>query len=85
MVVLALQPGRAPRAGALLHFLAPRMAYYMLPRYLRIVDELPKTPTAKVEKHRLRADCVTADTWDREAHGPDGQERPPRHARARND
>ena len=31
--------------------------------------EMPKTPTAKIEKHRLRAEGVTADTWDREAHG----------------
>jgi crotonobetaine/carnitine-CoA ligase len=41
----------------------------MLPRYVRVVDALPKTPTAKVEKHRLRAEGVTPDTWDREMHG----------------
>jgi crotonobetaine/carnitine-CoA ligase len=54
---------------ALLRFMEPRVAAYMLPRYIRIVAELPKTPTAKVEKHRLRSEGVTADTWDREAHG----------------
>ena len=36
---------------------------------MRIVAELPKTPTQKTEKHRLRADGVTPDTWDREAAG----------------
>ena len=41
----------------------------MLPRYVRMVDAMPKTPTAKIEKHRLRAEGVTSDTWDREAHG----------------
>jgi crotonobetaine/carnitine-CoA ligase len=41
----------------------------MLPRFIRIMDELPKTPTAKVEKHILRAEGVTADTWDRERAG----------------
>jgi len=45
------------------------MAHFMLPRYIRVVAEMPKTPTAKIEKHRLRAEGVTADTWDREAHG----------------
>jgi fatty-acyl-CoA synthase len=30
---------------------------------------LPKTPTAKVEKHVLRAEGVTGDTWDRERAG----------------
>lgn len=69
MVVLSLQPGRTLDPAQLLRFLEPRMAHYMLPRYLRILDALPKTPTAKVQKHRLRADGVTADTWDREAHG----------------
>ena len=54
---------------ALLRFMEPRVAAYMLPRYIRAVAELPKTPTAKVEKHRLRSEGVTADTWDREAHG----------------
>jgi crotonobetaine/carnitine-CoA ligase len=45
------------------------MAHFMLPRYVRIVDDLPKTPTQKVQKVMLRDDGVTADTWDREAAG----------------
>ena len=45
------------------------MAHFMLPRYIRIIDELPKTPTQKVQKHLLKADGITADTWDREAAG----------------
>ena len=45
------------------------MAYFMIPRYLRILRDLPKTATAKVMKHQLRADGITSDTWDREAVG----------------
>ena len=41
----------------------------MLPRYIRVVDELPKTPTQKVQKHLLKNDGITPDTWDREAEG----------------
>lgn len=41
-----------------------RMADFMLPRYIRFVAELPKTPTARVEKHKLRAEGITPDTWD---------------------
>ena len=33
------------------------------------LNELPKTPSAKVQKHLLRREAVTADTWDREAAG----------------
>ncbi|MEI9964763.1 MAG: hypothetical protein WDM92_08675 [Caulobacteraceae bacterium] len=41
----------------------------MIPRYVRVLDALPKTPTQKVLKHELRAQGVTPDTWDREAAG----------------
>ena len=41
----------------------------MVPRYLRILPELPKTLTQKVEKHLLRAEGLTAETWDREKAG----------------
>jgi carnitine-CoA ligase len=53
----------------LVQFLQPRMAHFMVPRYVRVLPELPKTPTQKVQKNLLRADGVTADTWDREAAG----------------
>jgi crotonobetaine/carnitine-CoA ligase len=49
----------------LLQFLRPRMAHFMVPRYVRVIAELPKTPTQKVQKHLLRSEGVTADTWDR--------------------
>lgn len=42
------------------------MAAFMVPRYLRFMETLPKTPTARVEKYRLKADGVTAETWDRD-------------------
>ncbi len=65
----------APPAGATIdprelhEHCAERLPHFMVPRYIRVLDELPKTPTSKVEKHRLRAEGVTEDTWDREAHG----------------
>lgn len=64
----------APVAGynidhkELMLFLGERMPYFMVPRYIRILDELPKTPSSKVMKHILRGEGVTPDTWDREAH-----------------
>lgn len=45
---------------------AGRMARFMVPRYLRFLPALPKTPTDKVEKFRLR-DLGTTGAWDREA------------------
>jgi crotonobetaine/carnitine-CoA ligase len=69
LLVVALVEGRTLDPAELLRFLEPRMAHYMLPRYVRVIGAMPKTPTAKIEKHRLRADGLTSDTWDREAHG----------------
>lgn len=55
--------------AALLEFLRPRLAHYMLPRYFRFVAELPKTPNNKVQKASLRDEGLTSDCWDREAAG----------------
>jgi crotonobetaine/carnitine-CoA ligase len=69
LVVLAPASGASLDPEEIIQHLLPRMAPHMLPRFIRIMDELPKTPTAKVEKHILRAEGVTADTWDRERAG----------------
>ena len=69
MVVLACKPRQSVDPADLIEFLRPRMAHFMIPRYIRIMDELPKTPTTKIQKGPLRADGITADTWDREAAG----------------
>lgn len=69
LAVIALLPGSALEPAALIDFLRDELAYFMIPRYVRVLDELPRTPTQKVEKHRLRQAAVTPDTWDREAAG----------------
>ncbi|MEC9344831.1 MAG: AMP-binding protein [Pseudomonadota bacterium] len=69
MVVVAPVAGQTVDPEDLIRFLVPRMAHFMVPRYVRVVDELPKTPTAKVQKAELRSQGVTNDTWDREAAG----------------
>lgn len=69
LVVVAPVDGHLIDPAALLDFLRPRMAHFMIPRYVRVMPELPKTATSKVMKHELRQQGVTADTWDREAAG----------------
>ncbi|MGE3906716.1 MAG: AMP-binding protein, partial [Reyranellaceae bacterium] len=54
LAVVAPVEGRSIDPVALIEFLRPRMAHFMVPRYVRVVDELPKTPTAKVQKAELR-------------------------------
>ena len=68
MIAVAPVAGHNIDHKELMLFLGERMPYFMVPRYIRILDELPKTPSSKVMKHILRGEGVTPDTWDREAH-----------------
>ncbi|QCG92890.1 ATP-dependent acyl-CoA ligase (plasmid) [Azospirillum sp. TSA2s] len=69
LAVVAPIPGAAIDPAELVGFLAARVAHYMVPRYVRVVEELPKTASGKLQKHMLRADGLTEDCWDREAAG----------------
>ena len=56
--------------AALVAFLEPRMPRFMLPRYVEVVADLPRTEASmRVRKHELRNRGVTDATWDREAAG----------------
>ena len=66
-IVVAVRSGAFLGEEELLSYLRPRMAAYMLPRYIQIAaSELPKTPTGKVRKAALREEGVSG-AWDREA------------------
>jgi crotonobetaine/carnitine-CoA ligase len=69
LAVIAMVQGRTLDPVALLAFLDVRLPYFMIPRYVRVMSELPKTPSAKVLKTELRAAGITADCWDRELAG----------------
>ncbi len=69
LAVVSLVEGASLDPVELIEFLTPRMAHFMVPRFIRIVPDLPKTPTQKVQKHLLRSEGITDDTWDREKAG----------------
>ncbi len=64
MVVIAPVQGRSIVPEEIFAHLQTRLAHFMMPRYLRVVTELPKTPTSKVQKHLLREQGLTVDTLD---------------------
>jgi crotonobetaine/carnitine-CoA ligase len=55
----------------LIRFCAEHMAYYMVPRYLDVIDALPKTPSEKIEKYKLAVSARERldELWDREKAG----------------
>ena len=69
MVVITPQPGVTLEPEELIRFLDQRMAYFMIPRYIEFTDAIPKTPTGKMEKYKLRTKGITPNTWDRVAAG----------------
>ncbi|MDR6176208.1 putative CocE/NonD family hydrolase [Nocardioides zeae] len=70
LLVVAGPPGGPPPDPlTLCVHLQERLAHFMVPRYVRVVDALPLTVTAKPRKDLLRAEGVAPGTWDREAAG----------------
>ncbi len=70
-VLAAVQanPGAEIDPEQLLGFLRNRLPGFMVPRYVRLVVSLPRTPSQKIMKYQLRAEGVAAGTWDRESAG----------------
>lgn len=62
MVAVAVAGDPAPTAKDLVEQCVAELPDFAVPSYVRIVSKLPKTPTMKVEKYRLRAEGVTPDT-----------------------
>lgn len=63
-VVVVLKQGHHLEPAELYEFLRPRVAKFMLPRYITIVDQLPKTPTMKVRKVELRSWDQDESVWN---------------------
>ena len=54
MALVIARPGASPAADELVRYARERLAGYKLPRIIRFVDELPRSPTGKVLKRELR-------------------------------
>jgi len=68
-VCVVLKPGASLKPEELLSFCEDRMAYFMVPRYVEFLEELPKTATHRVIKPELQKAGITPNTWDREKAG----------------
>jgi crotonobetaine/carnitine-CoA ligase len=69
LVVITLRPDATVDFAELLDFCSERMPYFCVPRYLEVVDEIPKNVIGRVRKDLLRSRGLGAGAWDREAHG----------------
>ena len=69
LVVVTLRPDATVDFADLLDFCSERMPYFCVPRYLEVLDEIPKNVIGRVRKDVLRSRGLGASSWDREAHG----------------
>ena len=65
MVAVVARPGETIDPRQLIDFRAAAMARHMVPRYVDVLDGLPRTPTEKIEKRMLIERGVSDTTWDR--------------------
>jgi crotonobetaine/carnitine-CoA ligase len=68
-VTAVLQDTASLTEEALCRWVAERVPYFAIPRYVEFRTDLPRNPVGRVLKYRLREEGVTPATWDREAAG----------------
>lgn len=64
MIAVVPKPGHPFQQVDVLTHCEGKLTTFAMPRYIRVVDALPMTPSQRVEKYRLRAEGITPDTWD---------------------
>ncbi|HSG78799.1 MAG TPA: AMP-binding protein [Acidimicrobiia bacterium] len=69
LAIVVPKPGADIAPERILDEVNGRMPHFAVPRYVRFVAELPKSPAQRIQKFRLREEGLTGDTWDREDHG----------------
>lgn len=65
MVFVVRRPGTDLDGATLTAWLTERLAAHMIPRFVEFLDALPRTPTEKIAKVRLRERGRGEGTWER--------------------
>ncbi|MDH2346088.1 ATP-dependent acyl-CoA ligase [Bradyrhizobium sp. SSUT77] len=68
-VAILLEPGQSLEPVDIVRHCEGQIAYFAIPRYVRILSQMPLTENGKIKKGVLREAGVTTDIWDREAAG----------------
>ncbi|APG13035.1 ATP-dependent acyl-CoA ligase [Bradyrhizobium japonicum] len=66
---ILLEPGQSLEPIDIVRHCEGQIAYFAIPRYVRILSQMPLTENGKIKKGVLREAGITTDTWDREAAG----------------
>jgi len=69
MIAVVARPGSGLTPLELAKFVNDNAPYYFVPRFIELMDELPRNPHGRVKKPDLRERGVVPTTWDSKAVG----------------
>ncbi|MDP1907631.1 MAG: AMP-binding protein, partial [Hyphomicrobium sp.] len=69
MAAIVLKDGVRASEEELVRFCEGKMSYFAVPRFVEMVQSLPRTENGKVQKFKLRDRGLSELTWDREKAG----------------
>jgi crotonobetaine/carnitine-CoA ligase len=64
-ITVVVKPGAKLTEEALCRWSIEQLPHFAVPRYVEFAQQLPRTPTGRIQKFRLREQGVTPQTWDR--------------------
>jgi crotonobetaine/carnitine-CoA ligase len=63
-VVVAPKKGVPLDVSEIMRFCEEKMPKFMIPRYVELVEEIPKLANEKADKERMKKEPLTSTTWD---------------------
>ena len=66
---IVLRSGAEVSAEEVARFVNDNAPHFFVPRYIEFFEELPQTPTGRVQKYKLRERGVSPATWDARQRG----------------
>jgi crotonobetaine/carnitine-CoA ligase len=68
-VAVVIRPDSSATPEAICRWSVDKLPFFAVPRYIEVLDDLPRSSVGRVLKRELREQGVTAGTWDRERSG----------------
>jgi crotonobetaine/carnitine-CoA ligase len=65
MAALVVRAGERVDPSAIARYCEERLPHFAVPRYIDLLEDLPRTENGKVQKYKLRERGATASTWER--------------------
>jgi crotonobetaine/carnitine-CoA ligase len=69
MAALVLREGAQATPEEIVRFCEGKMSYFAIPRYVDLLDAIPRTENGKIKKFEMRTRGITPTSWDRERAG----------------